>query len=1121
MKFLKLEIQNLASLDKQGGEVINFEEGALKESNIFSIVGPTGSGKSTILDAICLALYNRAPRYPRKSGERGKIAILGEADEAESNRLAPTDGRNILTRGKKEGYSKLTFLANDGSIYRAEWHVRFKLKNYDNVDTFLYKITAKEGIWHEEIAEWSFLPQIIGLDYDQFLRTVLIAQGSFAEFLKQSDDERFELLEKLIGCEDLYTNIAKRIKEKEQQAKEAFQSLNATNEAYLKDDLTPEALSELENDITVLTAQENTNKKELEAVNKALDWFLQEEKHLQNLQQYEQEQQRCREALNLLKEKIDRLALHDATIEAVALHKEVVDKEQNITKANVLVETLKGRVTALNETLSKAKEELNARQETAQKHSEKYENGKPHIEAARVLKGELNIARQQLKAKAEALRQTDDQLQKANDAVSRNATAIKQAEDLVRQKKQVREALNGTIEQETEQLSTDASQVNQDYATAKLQMDGLDITQLQQRVNTAIQRENELKEAIRIQRELQIKTKQQRDNEQTVKNLTDRNKELDQLLGTLTIEKLTEDVGAFERICTLMSSENWEKHRSELKEGDKCPLCGATHHPYANHTEYQEDLGVMERMLQEKKSALNEQTLNKESWGNEKAQNEATIKQLSQSTLGQDIAGLQEAWNALSERQPDWPADTDVLTAMRPTLEQEKRSAEQALSEYNGLQKKVAELQQKKEAADRMLQEYKESAGQRRQQADNDVSLANTTLETERGKTENLLLQQQQCKANQEQADKEHKALSDSIGSKQTEMESHVSKYDPDELEKELFRRKDDAEKLVKQQEEIINQHNGTLEGVNGQIGATLQQIEEFKKQQRESSDKLDGWLSSNSLYDRAMIATMYEATDNWEAYRRDIGACQEAYTRATTTFSNETAAHEKHQENKPASSKEELASRKEVLAAWSNEELIGKRARLQQYEDAQKAMGELRDKLTTAAQLKKNWEEIGKAIGSDGKDLRKIAQCYTLRFLVEHANAEIKKFNGRYELQQVRNSLALRIIDHDRADDIRDVTTLSGGETFIVSLGLALGLSSLSSGSIAFDNLFVDEGFGTLDPDMLATVIDSLAALQSSQGKKVGVISHTDTMSERITTQIRIIKNGNSGSSHIEIYPK
>ena len=101
-----------------------------------------------------------------------------------------------------------------------------------------------------------------------------------------------------------------------------------------------------------------------------------------------------------------------------------------------------------------------------------------------------------------------------------------------------------------------------------------------------------------------------------------------------------------------------------------------------------------------------------------------------------------------------------------------------------------------------------------------------------------------------------------------------------------------------------------------------------------------------------------------------------------------------------------------------------------------------------------------------------------------------------------------------------RATSSLSGGETFIVSLGLALGLSALSSRSISFGNLFIDEGFGTLDPDTLATVIDSLAMLQTSQGKKVGVISHTDTMSERITTQIRVIKNGHSGSSHIEIYP-
>ena len=144
MKILKLEILNLASLDRQEGETINFEEGALKDATIFSIVGATGSGKSTILDAICLALYNRAPRYPRKSGDRKQgIEIYGVTSEEEKNRLPPTDSRNILTRGKKEAYSKLTFRANNGTIYRAEWRVNKKQKNYGNAETYLYKISVK------------------------------------------------------------------------------------------------------------------------------------------------------------------------------------------------------------------------------------------------------------------------------------------------------------------------------------------------------------------------------------------------------------------------------------------------------------------------------------------------------------------------------------------------------------------------------------------------------------------------------------------------------------------------------------------------------------------------------------------------------------------------------------------------------------------------------------------------------------------------------------------------------------------------------------------------------------------------------------------------------------------
>ena len=222
MKIIRLEILHLASLDRPGGEVIDFEEGALGDSTIFSIVGPTGSGKSTLLDAICLALYGRAPRYPRKPGDRKQgIVIYGEAGKDEQNRPAPTDSVNILTRGKKKGYAKLTFKANNGNVYRAEWHVRFKTKEYDKPQTVLYLLTHENGQPKEEVARWEDIPSIVGLDYEQFLRTVLIAQGSFANFLTAKEDERYQLLEKLIGCEELYTTIATRIKEQKELATEA------------------------------------------------------------------------------------------------------------------------------------------------------------------------------------------------------------------------------------------------------------------------------------------------------------------------------------------------------------------------------------------------------------------------------------------------------------------------------------------------------------------------------------------------------------------------------------------------------------------------------------------------------------------------------------------------------------------------------------------------------------------------------------------------------------------------------------------------------------------------------------------------------------------------------------
>lgn len=292
-------------------------------------------------------------------------------------------------------------------------------------------------------------------------------------------------------------------------------------------------------------------------------------------------------------------------------------------------------------------------------------------------------------------------------------------------------------------------------------------------------------------------------------------------------------------------------------------------------------------------------------------------------------------------------------------------------------------------------------------------------------------------------------------------------------------------------------------------------------------SERLNDWMEGHNaeagqkagLQD---VDSLLSSTDDWEGLRRTIDLLKANVGTATALRENTGKQVEGHAKERPQQTKEALSAERDNLEQHSVQgELIEAKTRLQSHDNAVRRMGSMAGELKAAGWLRDDWNEIFKATGSDGETLRKIAQCYTLRFLVEHANDQIRKFNSRYELVQVKNSLGLRVIDHDRADDIRDTTSLSGGETFIVSLGLALGLSSLSSRNVSFDNLFIDEGFGTLDPDALATVIDSLAMLQTSQGKKVGVISHTDTMSERITTQIRVIRNGSSGSSHIEIYPE
>ena len=1136
MKFLQLEILNLASLDKQGGEVINFEEGALGESTIFSIVGPTGSGKSTLLDAICLALYNRAPRYPRKKGDKNQnIEIFGAADASESNRLAPTDSRNILTRGKKEGYSKLTFLANNGSIYRAEWHVRFQRVRYENAKTALYKITRNGEEITEEAADWNELPNIIGLDYDQFLRTVLIAQGSFANFLTAKENERYELLEKLIGCEETYTNIATEIKKAKDQATDAYNQMAASVEAVKQNLMNDEELAQLQEEIARLEKAEKELDSQLQAISKDLQWFEENDKQVKQISICQENMEQASNAIKEMQAQILRLQLHDEVQPAVNLLQEVErqtqsihEQEENILKAEANIKSQESAIAESEKTLASLKEAVS-------KAQEQLEKALPVIAEARALKTKMEAAMPNLKEKKEALELAQKENQTAQKDVEENARNIQKWEAETEKANLALKTTKEEIAKQKQVLHEATQTAEQAWETERNKTAGQNIEELQNSKTVADRKLQDVQQAIKVVAHLDDATAEKQKNEERILVLGKRNAEIDEALGKLTIEALTQETLTLRNAYTLMVSEKWEIHRANLTEGKPCPLCGSTTHPYhTDNRQFEEATTELSQLLKAKENLLKLQQKQEKNLSGERKQNDGEVQTLQkqQEKLSGEIATYEEDWKALIAQYPKIPKAEAELKSLLPIYEDKAKDASSKLSLFNKIQKEIERLTQLKDKAVKDEAAYESKASTILNEVQENTSTCTTKLAEQKALTVNLISQQKSKEEAYEKALQTWNSARKEMEEWQEQYKQILNGEEPDAAEQRLTAAKDEATKAADKQNENINKLKAELANSKGSHQTMLSQNKTMKENLQAKETELDCWIEEYNkqleeknaeprFIDRNIIREMLHSAEDWNAIRREKDEKEKAVASTTALYQSAEKAHQQHLEHQPAQTRDVLlAIQQEYQERSQRNELIAAKARMQNHQEAVKQLGDKAEALQLVTQEKDDWTAITDAIGADGKTLRKIAQCYTLSFLIAHANQEIRKFNSRYELQQVKHSLGIRVIDHDRADDIRDTTSLSGGETFIVSLGLALGLSALSSRNISFENLFIDEGFGTLDPDTLATVIDSLAMLQSSQGKKVGVISHTDTMSERITTQIRIIKNGNSGSSHIEIYP-
>ena len=949
MKILAIRLKNLTSIE--GMVEVDFTAEPLHSAGIFAISGPTGAGKSTLLDALCLALYDKSPRFAT-SVESVNLADVGD------NQINQSDVRNLLRRGTSDGYAEVDFLGIDGRRYRSRWSVRRtrnKISGSLQPQTLEVKEldTEKEfqGTKKELLIQ---LVELVGLTYEQFTRTVLLAQNDFATFLKSKGAAKAELLEKLTG-----TGVYSRI----------------SQEVYARNKAAQEEVTLIQNRMNVI---ELMPEEELLALQKEKE--LSAEKRVTGIK--------------LLAEQNEQLNV----VRSLKMQEDLwKKKQQEEQEEQARLKMLQGALASQEEGLVHFKAQWEAIQPDLKKARQLDVQIQSQQDSYTQSKQMLQSANKQVSEQEQKMRMATEQLQVSYSSLNRllNHVGIEKALQL----EQVEEILRQEADKLTAGINTNEERL------LRLNSFGYPLLTEEQ---MKLQKELTRQQNIRQLTETQTKTKAE--IERLEKETTDC---LKQLTEQETALKVTQRLYENARMAV---GKDVKALRQQLQEGEACPVCGSTAHPY--HQE-QEVVDTLFRSIEQEYNAAvaNCQQINNRSIV---LQRDWTHQKMVDGQIGEQLAALYKAGiDAGNEEQ----------------IQHRLTELAERILEYRNL---YAEWQRSDEEIKKM-RAHCEALRE-------NVSLCRLAMQKVSSAKEQLLLLQNTASAEQKRFEVIEKAL-------------NVLRQERSQLLK--GKSADEAEAVVAKREKELNLA-----------------LEKARKEVEAVHNRLSGLQGEMKQITLA------------------IGELQEQY--------------------KKIGSPEQLP---EIIKKQQEENLNTERAlstmeaRLLQQAKNKLTVEQIAKELAEKQTIAERWAKLNKLIGSaDGAKFKVIAQSYTLNLLLLHANKHLSYLSKRYKLQQVPDTLALQVIDCDMCDEIRTVYSLSGGESFLISLALALGLSSLSSNNLKVESLFIDEGFGSLDAESLRTAMEALEQLQM-QGRKIGVISHVQEMSERISVQVQVHKKVNGKS--------
>ncbi|HET8838607.1 MAG TPA: AAA family ATPase [Flavobacteriaceae bacterium] len=1007
MKILKIEFRNINSL--KGTHEIDFTKSPFTQGSLFAITGPTGSGKSSVLDVISLALFNRIPRLTKVSKE--EIAKTGA----------------IVTRNQKEALAAVTYEGKSGR-FRSEWSI--STARTGNMREYKMQLSEADSGQLLDLKK-SEVPkkneELIGLNYDQFIKAVLLAQGDFARFLKAPKSERGELLEKITGT-GIYRQLGKRCYEKFKEENRAIenqqQHIQVLREQLLEEEqekkLT-EDLRQKECDAKKLESKIDTLNKKLELKQKigakekeTTEQFEQKSKaenelkifdseHGFPLKQHEKVEDQAENIRNwrqwkkdLTNLKTDRKSCSDSKAQTLADQKECLLQAENLIGTTISSENILEKLSDFGKKVS------SLQQEKKEKFQE-YTSIKTQLD--RQLKG------------------IKFQLNEKNLKESQN--------DLFSFQKNSEEKV-AAFQLDLKELDLENSEKEKEVLINRLELareawrKDDEILKITENIDRALSEEKELLPKLETFPERIEKAKTQSELFQTKLDKFQLQRENQLLQASL------------------------EEHRHALKNGEPCPLCGALEHPFAENLPEKSD--SLETEIATNRKKLDE-------WKNKLSTARADLK-LTREHLEKVRKQSQILQNELNNQKNVFSEKYGHLCSgtKKPNWE----------NMCHNWQQQIQKIQQYQEEQERLkavligislLNELRKIMSEgKKLKSDLEAIYTGSDIHNDLSKISSQWIRLEQEQKNSEQRLLE---LDRKITSKSTETEN---------LERELL--------------PFVTEHG--FENLEQAAKALMPESEcrSLRTARENLQTKITGATSSLHLLQSQLVALKKE--DNPETA---------------------TALQDTLKETKDKS--ENLSGEcKELFRLLKNHAANLERLNHLQSEISQKEK-----------QIRK-WRLLNELIGdATGKKFNDFAQDLSLNQLLQLANIRLNDLSDRYRIDKPKNDEddGLTAIDKDMGGQRRSVKTLSGGETFILSLSMALALSDLASKNVEINSLFIDEGFGTLDHETLDQTLDTLERLQAESSKTIGIISHVDSLKERITTQIRLKRNG-QGYSSLEI---